>query len=276
MKYFIEDYKKTLLTGFGISIVILIIISIIYTININKQLPLEELHLELTEEQITIEIDSEFIPNLYLKNYTKDANLTVSSVNTNTPGTIKAIYTLTRGDEEIQKELIVEVIADFPTLILETEIIEVPEINIDSFACTNNVIQATDFRNNDIKERVLCENNLNSSEVQIIKYKLMDNYGQSVDKTAVVKIIPNKIEQPVIDTDNTNNSITPSNNSNEPINTIPNTIQTPNKTTFLVEEYRTFDACLSACVKEANASGISANCLPLEENDIYIGYRLEY
>lgn len=259
----------------------------------------QDIDLELTDSEITLNYGETFKPMNYVKAYTKEDGVELilpSSVDTNEVGTQTVIYKLNNLVKSVSKELKINVVdSDAPTITLNKKEVTLTR-GEDTFSCKAYLSSANDTVDGDLTDEVTCKSKDTDEgkvdekkDKQTIIYSVTDKTGNEGSATLTLKYVdPEPEPTPIIIYQNTNNNTSNrssstssgNNSSGSGTNSGGSTYVAPQQSHgteyYMFSDGYDFDTAYGACVASMNSHG-NGSCTPLTGDDgNYTGYRLDY
>ncbi len=261
----------------------------------------QDIDLELTDSEITLNYGETFKPMNYVKSYTKEDGVELTlpeSIKTDEVGTQTVIYKLNNLVKSVSKELVINIIdADAPTITLNKKEVTLTRTE-DTFSCKAYLSSASDTVDGDLTDEVTCKSKDTDDgkvdekkDKQTIIYSVTDNAGNEGTATLTLKFVePEPEPTPIIIYQNTttNNNTSRNNSSSSSSGSSSNsgggnggsTYVAPQQSHgteyYMFSDGYDFDSAYGACVSSMNSHG-TGSCTPLTGDDgNYTGYRLDY
>lgn len=295
-----EHYEKvrrkwlTNITWMSVLIAVITVITLsIYLTKDEWMKYFDELYLKLTESKIQLEAGDRFDPTSYVKTYDQESELKLpdtNAVDTQTPGTYKALYRITNGKKSKEYELIV-VVKDTkaPVIRLKTESISVNEST--KLKPEEYIISADDQAEGNLTKKIK-----STITTDKIIYEVEDSSGNKAQKEISIKWLKktqeNEKNKETVEKADENKEI-PSKTPEDKPQSDPGALENPDNSNrkmpeeiiqneyiepqyFPFEEGEDFDGAYQRCMLEAKNYSGSISCEPYKgEDEIYIGYVLK-
>ena len=272
---FLKRAKITSIIIF-VAVFILVTLAIIYA---NKDYLLalyEDIHLELTVDQVQLSYGEEFHPSDFVKYYDIKNQLILPEVQEmNKLTDYKYIYEVSNGVKSIKKTLIVKVVDDkSPVITLKQS--NVVLVQGSSFDAMNYISNVNDNYDKLTKKDVTVDSGVDMTKVGrfAVLYSLSDSSGNKTTETLVVEVKRKPLPQS--DTTNKNQSKLQNEEINENIKAIPD-----NKIFYIRDYNYDIASCKNAAISymknSLKSSGATYGELqPYQENDATVGYKVVF
>lgn len=159
------------------------------------------LTLDLTVDEVTLNVGDVFVPMNYVKNYTdEDTELILpTSIPTDHIGDQKVLYTIKSKYKAKTKELAVHVIdAQAPVLVLKENEIQLTR-EVDSFNCLAYVQEADDAVDGNLIGKVNCSNDIDwTQSEETVVYTVSDASGNTATAELKVRIKDKPVPPPAV------------------------------------------------------------------------------
>ena len=176
----------------GIAGGIAIVIFLLFAFKDTLALAFENLSLQLTENEITLEYKAQFNAADYIDSYTEGRNVRVilpENIDTSSLGSQTAVYRVTNGVRTASKNLLVNVVdTEPPVLTFTTSKVTIKAGDI--FRGKSYIDSVTDNHDGDLKDSVICSTLDPDLEKQKIHFEVSDSSGNKTEETLLVMIEP--------------------------------------------------------------------------------------
>ena len=176
----------------GITGGIALVVFLLFAYKDTLALAFENLSLELSEDELTLEYKSPFNAADYIDSYTEGKNVRVilpENIDTEVLGSQTAVYKVTNGVRTATKNLIVNVVDTEPPILAFTT----SKVTIkagDTFRGKAYIDSITDNHDGDLKDSVICSTLDPDLEKQKIHFEVSDSSGNKTEETLLVLIEP--------------------------------------------------------------------------------------
>lgn len=234
----------------------------------------QNLVLDLSDSEVTIEYAAAFNPMDYVKDYTHADGVVLTipeTIDTHVLGTVTVLYQLSNAYRSISKDLKVTIIdSTAPVINLTTQEATLTR-GEDPFSCKAFLSSAEDSVDGDLTDQVMCSSADESKDDQTITYSVTDSSGN--EGTAALALHfkdpepdpePIIIYQPV-----------PGGNSGGSSSGGVSPPAQHGSQTFMFSQGYDMDSGYQACIAAGSAYG-AFSCQPIMEDGIYTGYQLTY
>lgn len=200
-----ELSSKRLKNTFIFGIILLVIAAIVFIVILSwKDIDawLTPLQLELTDERVSIEYGHPFNAADYIKSYTSEnTTLSLPSLDTDSLGVKKVIYTISNEKRSITKELTVIVVDKTPPVLTLKQTSVTLYRNEDIFVPADYIESAYDEIDGDLFYEVMITNEVDTSlDEQSINYMVMDSKGNvaTATLTLILKDRPKYVDDSTV------------------------------------------------------------------------------
>ena len=179
---------KSVLMGAGVVFIIAVFIGILFMFRDRVVLSVQDLSLELTQEEITLDFRQQFHASDYIESYTKGNSIELilpEDVDTSVLGSQSITYSLTNGVKTISKNLVINVVDQEPP-VLKLKYSKVTLHDYDSFNGRMFIDSATDNCDGDLTDSVLFGELDHDLEKQKIHYSISDSSGNTAEADLMV------------------------------------------------------------------------------------------
>lgn len=234
----------------------------------------QNLVLNLSDSEVTIEYASAFNPMDYVKDYTHEDGVILNlpeSIDTHVLGSVTVLYQLSNAYRSISREIKVTVIdSKAPVINLNAQEATLTR-NKDTFSCKAFLASAEDLVDGDLTDHVICSSADDSKDDQTIIYSVTDSSGnEGTAELALHFKDPEPAPEPII----IYQPVPEENSENSP----PGGVSPPKNhgsQSFLFSQGYDMDSGYQACIAAGSSYG-AYSCQPIMENGIYTGYQLTY
>lgn len=235
----------------------------------------QDLTLDLSNEEVTLDYGQGFNPMDYVTDYTQAEDVQLKlpdAIDTKVLGTTSVIYTISNPVKSEQKELKVRVVDQkAPMITLSNQEVTLTR-GQDKFACKAYLTSAVDDVDGDLTQQVQCSKEDENKNEQDITYSVTDAAGNGAEAHLSLKLKdpppPPEPEKIVIYRDNK-----PSASSGTvPAQAPP---QTHGSQSFMFADGYNMDSGYQACIVAGSQHG-AYTCQPIQSDGIYTGYQLKY
>ncbi len=272
-----EEYHqsklKTIMLVLGILFVIIASGYLIYSNRAFLSAYFNAPEIVLKEDKVDHKLSKPFNCMDYLDSFDKEYELTVKGNDKLiSVGEHKISYCQSNGVRETCKYLYVNAIDDISPKIKLSKSKATIDENSD-FVPSSYILEATDNIDGDLTKNVTWSKFDPSKDTQEITFQVSDNAGNTAKEVLIVTVkkqAPVIVQEPTSTQDNEGNDQSSDNISSAP----PSSSTSESGGFYHIDNYASFDEAMNACLAEIN--GRSGMCVPIAENDIYIGYQAIY
>ncbi len=270
-----EEYHQSKLKTIMLVLVILFVILtsgyLIYSNRVFLSAYFNTPKIVMKKDKIDYKLSEPFNYMDYLDSYDKEYELTVKGNDKlNSVGEHKISYCQSNGVRETCKFLYVNVLDDISPKIKLSKSKTTIDSNSD-FSPSSYILEATDNIDGDLTKSVTWSKFDPSKDTQEIIFQVTDNAGNTAKEVLIVTV---KKQTPIIVQEPTSSQGNNQSSDSDKPTTSPPSSSNESGGFYHIDNYASFDEAMNACLAEIN--GRSGMCVPIAENDIYIGYQAIY